>query len=553
MLWTLYGYILREMIKLLVVATLVLLCVLCFAVAIKPLSDGLFDAVGVVKFVAYSAPTFLQFVLPFAGAFASTMVFHRMVNDNEIVACTSSGISYHAILGPVIVLGLAMAGGLFVLSNWVVPVFYKKTESLVQKDLISLMVTKVRRGEAVDDIGNWMLYADDAAEVAPPAEMLRRDPAPQKLVILTGVALSDRTPEGRLGFDGTAERADMLVYEIEGHTWVVLELNQVDYHDSDQKRFSHSVKAEFGPHHIPRLLSDDVKFFSWPKLSLLRNQPDQYDDIRMIKRKLARAIAVDDLVRIIFAKLTNQEDDPVLLQGPADGWKYQVMAPNVEREGSKIELIGTVDQPVEVKYFVDGQVIQRYEAKHAVMDIKTDEISCEPKIHLQLGQVHVFDSYQSDHRNKKKTFLLNDNVWPIAIQDPLFERSSDDLLVQASDKVYMGVQSIRSSARRLANRRDELLRKIIGEIHKRAAFSMGCLLTLVLGAVLSMTLRMTMPLFIYFCNFLMTTFVVIMTYSSKNIFADTSYPLAVGIGMTWLGCVAMGIVMAWVYARLAKH
>lgn len=543
----------REMLKLLVVATLVLLCVLCFAVAIKPLSDGLLNAVGVVKFVAYSAPTFLQFVLPFAGAFASTMVFHRMANDNEIVACTSSGIGYHAILGPVIVLGLVMAGGLFVLSNWVVPIFYQKTESLVQKNLISLMVTKVQQGKAVDEIGNWMLYADDAAEVAPPAAMLCRDPAPQKLVILTGVALSERTPEGRLGFDGTAERADMLVYEIEGHMWVVLEMNQVDYHDSDQQRFSRSVKVVFGPHHIPNLLSDDVKFFSWPKLRLLRNQPDQYDDIRMIKRKLAREMAVDDLVRIIFTKLTDQEDDPMLLQGPVDGWEYQVTAPNVEREASKIRLTGTADQPVQIKYCVDGRVTQRYEAKHATMHIKADEISREPVIHLRLGQVQVFDSDQSEHLNKKEEFLLNDNVWPIAIQAPLFERSSDDLLVQASDKVYMGVQSVQSSARRLAIRRDELLRKIIGEVHKRAAFAMGCLLTLVLGAVLSMTLRTTMPLFVYFCNFLMTTVVVIMTYSSKNISGDMSYPLAVGISMTWLGCVAMGIVIVWVYVRLAKH
>ena len=92
--WTLYWYILRDLLKLLALATAVLVLVISAAVAIKPLSDGLLGPVALVKFILYTMPTTLQFALPFGAAFASTIVFNRMAADNEIVACSASGMSY---------------------------------------------------------------------------------------------------------------------------------------------------------------------------------------------------------------------------------------------------------------------------------------------------------------------------------------------------------------------------------------------------------------------------------------------------------------------------
>ena len=136
--WTLYRYILKDLLKLLVISSLVLVLVISVAAAIKPLSGGLLGPGTMVKYVLYLAPTMLGFILPFSGAFASTLVFSRMANDNELLVCRAGGISYGMILLPVVFLGLVLTLTLFFLSNWVVPSFYRSAAFMLEKDIMSL-------------------------------------------------------------------------------------------------------------------------------------------------------------------------------------------------------------------------------------------------------------------------------------------------------------------------------------------------------------------------------------------------------------------------------
>ena len=109
--WTLYRYILKDLLKLLVFTTVVLTVVISFAASIKPMSEGLLSPGSMFRFIIYTVPTMVQFAVPFAGTFAGTMVFNRMVNDNEILACAAGGISYRALLVPVISLAGVLASG----------------------------------------------------------------------------------------------------------------------------------------------------------------------------------------------------------------------------------------------------------------------------------------------------------------------------------------------------------------------------------------------------------------------------------------------------------
>src|SRR4051794_40448386 len=113
--WTLYRYILRELLRVLALSGTVLVVLVGFAVAIKPLSDGMLGPWSLVKFVAFTIPTVVGFVLPFAAAFSGTMVFSRMAADNEIIACRASGMSYPTMMLPVFALGLVLTLSLFFL------------------------------------------------------------------------------------------------------------------------------------------------------------------------------------------------------------------------------------------------------------------------------------------------------------------------------------------------------------------------------------------------------------------------------------------------------
>lgn len=75
--WTLYRYILRELLKVLVLTTTVLVVVLSFGAAVGPMADGLLGPVTLVKFVLYTMPTVLGFALPFAGLSRRRWCFTR--------------------------------------------------------------------------------------------------------------------------------------------------------------------------------------------------------------------------------------------------------------------------------------------------------------------------------------------------------------------------------------------------------------------------------------------------------------------------------------------
>ena len=196
--WTLYRYIIKEILKLLLPAAVVVMLLISIAAAIKPLIDGLLEPSMLLRFVAYLAPTMLQFALPFAAMFAATQFFARMAADNEITACSASGLSYFLILVPALVLGSALMVGWYYLSNSLVPMFNKRAAEVVKSDVVRMVVTELQKGRAVrfPTSGNWVVYADHAEERAlTPAE----DKAwvangartlPYRVVRLSGVALS---------------------------------------------------------------------------------------------------------------------------------------------------------------------------------------------------------------------------------------------------------------------------------------------------------------------------------------------------------------------------
>ena len=186
--WTIYRYIFKDLLKLLVTATLVLVLVISFAAAIKPLSEGLLGPKALLKYVLFLAPTMLSFILPFAAALSSTLVFSRIVEDNELVVCRASGIGYRMILLPVIFLGLMLTLSLFFLSNWVVPSYYRHAALMLEKDMMQVIVSQVEQMRPVT-LGNIVLYADavDDSHAAPviPGDSVQ----PSKLIRLRGVAV----------------------------------------------------------------------------------------------------------------------------------------------------------------------------------------------------------------------------------------------------------------------------------------------------------------------------------------------------------------------------
>ncbi len=88
----LFRYFLRELLRVFGISAAVLVLVIAFGAAIKPLAaDDLFGPLQTAKFILLAIVPMLQFALPFAAGFAATLVLHRMTGDNEILAAAVGG------------------------------------------------------------------------------------------------------------------------------------------------------------------------------------------------------------------------------------------------------------------------------------------------------------------------------------------------------------------------------------------------------------------------------------------------------------------------------
>ena len=94
----LYRYILFEMIRVILITTGVLVTVIAFGAVIKPLAgESLLTAGQAVKYVFLAMVPMLQYALPFAAGFGSTLALHRFTGDNEITESDVAALKYTSI------------------------------------------------------------------------------------------------------------------------------------------------------------------------------------------------------------------------------------------------------------------------------------------------------------------------------------------------------------------------------------------------------------------------------------------------------------------------
>lgn len=543
--WTLYRYILKELLKLLVISTAVLVLVIGFAATVKPLMDNLLGPVGMVKLLLYTIPTVLGYALPFSAAFASTMVLYRMAADNEIQACRAVGLSYGTILVPVVFLGLILTLTLYYMSNWVVPQFYRSAEGMIQKNLVQMILTQVQKREPVEIPGTRMVvYANHAYEVEP-----THNPAwkhqPDRLLVFEGVA-AGRIVDRELRNEATAERAEVLLYRVEGETWIQMRLTNVLA--VDQGHLVQAASAPMTPIRVPNPLKDRIRFLSWPELRQMMRNPDQFDDVSEPKQALVQIMAREGLLRQVESMLAAGQ--AVTLIGAGEQETYTLQAARSQRQGHSLILLGDGQRPVRVEQFERGLVRSRFESPQVRLSI--DEGDAEPSLKLTMHQVVVANLREQSVSSTQRTVERSALRWPQPVTSELASRTSTDLL-SISAEHYARSNEVMDARKELSLEMRTLRRSLVAQVHERAASAVSCLLVLLMGAVLSIKLRDRMPLVIYFWVFLMALIAVVITNSGEKLAqSGSSNAMGMALLVIWLGNVILAVTLGLNFWKLSR-
>ena len=164
---SLWRAIFWELTRNLLLATSVLVAVIAFAATIKPLADGRLAPLEAMKFMLLAIPPMLAYALPFAGCFASTLVYHRLSSDNEFVAAAAGGISHRSLLVPSAFLGVILFGSMLLLNAQIIPRFLVNMQSMITEDVAKILATRINRGQSVE-LRKLLVFADRAADRARP-------------------------------------------------------------------------------------------------------------------------------------------------------------------------------------------------------------------------------------------------------------------------------------------------------------------------------------------------------------------------------------------------
>jgi lipopolysaccharide export LptBFGC system permease protein LptF len=531
--WLLYRMMLSDLLRVIGLTVIVLVTVIAFGATIKPLaSDSLLDAGQTFKYLLLAIVPMLQFALPFSAGF-----------------------------GPIIALGAALCLIMIVLTQEVIPRFWSLIEQTIARDVTKMFQASIRRGEPFK-LGDLQIYADEIIVQNSPEGR----EGPTTRMHLLKVAAAELDGEGRVILDVTANRAVVDIYRSRSNGESLLKLAMYDtvaYKSTtgDLSRFE--VVAPPRAMVIPGVLRDEAKAKSRSELLELRKNPDAYAQVIEARQALADAIT-DTEARLALDKQLREDGQVQLLApeppGQSDAtepagsqYRFTVKADRLvdgrfmTRDGRRIEVIQSDGDVVLRRFITDlATLVHSPEArlgaptfdlildKHEVTDLRTGT-GPTPRQRLVSASLTVAGT-------------SNDDV--LALPSPGLIGRAERLRDASRGRAVADDKRLQERIDKVHNEIDSLQREITSRLLDRYALSVTAPLLLIVGAILAMYLRGTLPLTIYLLSFLPSVIDLILISAGEQLLRDGR---AIGGPIMWSGNALMLGIIAFAYARLSRN
>ncbi|HYE63321.1 MAG TPA: LptF/LptG family permease [Phycisphaerales bacterium] len=556
--FTLFRSTFLDLLKLVALTATVLVLVIALGAAIKPLSDGVLSAGDLPKFVLIAMVPMLAYALPFAGGFASTLVYHRIASDNEAVAAHAGGISHRALLGPALALALVLTGGLMLLNEQVIPVFLRTMQKMVTVDVARKMLQGTTRGEAVEFRGGMggvgggsgegkvMIYADRALAIEQPTG------GATDQIRFANFAFVELDKEGRPRRELSCAHANLWLIPLaegagessEGVSRVVMEFEDA----SGYVEGVGLVQVQEVPltWTIPNTFTEKVAFMSWGELRRLVDNPYRLNWVDAQRQKLVTALAQ----RQTLARIQEASTRGEAIQF-ADG-SNQPVSLRVGRlafANGEWTLAGGVEV-LRLRTTTTGRSTQTITAESGTL--KREQRGAAASFKLTLERARVRDSAaagDSTAATERSGFSLEglspspDPAEELRKLPPaaLLERA--DAWVKAGDRLDEAPQALRDGL-------VQLDRVILGKQNERMAMAASCAVMVLTGAITALLLSRKLPLTVYLFTFAPALVTMVTISGGQQL---TKQVGAGGLALMWAGVAALGLYTMVVYWKLARH
>ena len=535
--WMLYRYFMGELLRVFLLSATVLVLVVAFGAAIKPLAaDDLGGPLRVAKYITLAIVPMLQFAIPFAAGFAATLVMHRFTADNEILAASVSGLSYRRILMPIFGFGCLLLVVMVLLTQTIIPRFWQSLQHMIARDVTRLIQSSIKKGEPVR-FGNVQIHADNLIVLENPP-----DTGAQTRLVMDRVVAAKLDMDGRIVWDVAARQAVVDVHLVDGQTYLKIALVDTVGFDAQTGQLASAPQIMIT---IPvqDLLGDDPRFMTRARLLELRDHPDDFTLVIDAKENLARLVRRMDVWRETSRQIAGSGF--VTLTG---GWSGGNRRLEVDADTFRRGTFGMTRGPIEIREFdVDGRPVRRITAETAVLQDSAGATLANPTVDLVLGNCEVVDLRSNGVTNNRDKLPIP-NLWlePLVGDDPSLLPYS-----QLLERAELLGEQLEPEINRLIGTVDYLNRTITSRLMRRYALSVTAMLLLLLGATLAIWMRHSSPLVVYVWAFLPAVIDIMLIASGDH--RARAGDLVGGLVIMWSGIALLIGAQVYVYRRLARN
>lgn len=527
--WRFYRYMLADVLRQFAITAIILVIVIAFGAAIKPLSsDSLLTGWDTMKYLSLAIIPMLQFALPFAGAFAATICLHRMAQDNEFIAMAVSGQSYIRLLAPMALFGLVLTLSVAILAQSIIPVFIGKMAQAMTADLPRLLTNSIKQHTPFIQ-GDLVIWAENI--------FLDSNNNDDRMA-LDHVAVAKVENDGRAKMYFTASAAVIDIQRVDDQTSLFVETRDTTQwtrglegagvlRGAREGRLTHAID-------LPSLTNQRLTALTRTELLQLREHPIEYHYVRDAVTNLQRTMIQNEFLHSLESTL--QSVGSLTFVATVGGRKFIITSSG---------LVGySFESPISVETIRltgESSILSPQNATLILDYAANGEIE---SITLQMKDVIVGIGEIGENQRGE---LVVPSLQVVGVQMPLlYGNESMEQLLTSADEV--NAATVKSAVVNLRTHIAALDDHVAGRIGQRWAVSMLPLLAILLGSLLAIRNPDEMPLGVYAKVFVPTIAVLLLIFSGGHMIRDANQ--LVGFTVMWIGNVALVGLVLYEWLRL---
>ena len=541
MIKTLYKYLGRDLARVTALSLAAFTVVLTVFAIIEPLRKEGLDGRQVLGLFVFTIPMMLSLTLPIAALFSACIVYGRFSQDNELLAGRASGIATTTLLRPALVLGIVVTLAVWSLSNNVTPYLTEAATRTVKANVRGIIYRRLAtRGHVSEDMR--VIHADRVIKDL------------DKIQGVVVVDCSKNKKEVAL-FAAQTAYARFDTDPRTGETYVSFQLINPVLVASDSPDIRRQHTGPIESVRIRNPLKEKPSWYSWTKLLATLSDPTRSAQVRRTLTKIRRSIRHDMFTRHVAEALKDYGKYDLPAHGET---RYVIRAGKARaRDAETLVLARTGGpggpRPVEIIEVRDRRPVRMVTAAGGKIRTTWSPRAGGTVVAIILdSDVVVRDLIGPDQR------LMPRREWSqgqIPLPDNIRKAGEQITLKQVyrQGRQLTADHNIHKKLYYLETRQIDMQRNdIIAEMHGRVAFSISCVLLVMLGGALGLIFRGGQVIVAFATTVAPASAVFVTIIMGKKMVQNPDAPMAMGLGAIWSGIVLLGAATAWIYLYLAR-